>query len=63
MKTSIIIGLLVFILFSSFPAYSQDVFIYGKNGTKEYFEKADSIVRIKFKEGISSDENVLLSGL
>jgi len=56
MKTSIIIGLLTFILFYSFPAHSQDVFVYDRNGEKEYFEKTDSIFQIKFKEGTGNNK-------
>ncbi|MCF8360918.1 MAG: S8 family serine peptidase [Prolixibacteraceae bacterium] len=56
MRTSIIIGLLVFIF--SFPAHSQDVFVYDRNGAKEYFERIDSIVQIKFKDGTGNNEKL-----
>ena len=59
MKTSIIVGLFVFIL--SFPTYSQDIFIYSKNGTKEYFERIDSIVQIKFKDRVSEIERLAIA--
>jgi len=59
MKTSIIIG--VFICILSFPAHSQDVFIYDRNGAKEYFEKTDSIVQIKFKDGIGYNDKLAIA--
>ena len=59
MKTSIIIGLFVCIF--SFPAHSQDVFIYNRNGVKKYFEKTDSIVQIKFKDGISYNDKLAIT--
>ena len=61
MKTSIAIGLLVFILFSFFPAHSQDVFVYERNGVKKYFEKTDSIVQIKFKDGINYNDKLAIA--
>jgi hypothetical protein len=57
MKTSIIIG--VFICILSFPAHSQDVFIYDRNGAKKYFEKTDSIVQIKFRDGACLKSQIL----
>ena len=44
-------GLFIFIF--SFTANSQDVYIYDKNGVKDYFTRIDSIVQIKFKDGVS----------
>ena len=57
MRTSIIIGLFVIL---SFPTHSQDVFIYDRNGAKEYFEKTDSIVQIKFKDGTGNNEKLVI---
>lgn len=59
MKTTTILGLFIYIL--SFSAYSQDVFIYGRNGSKEYFERIDSIVQIKFKDGVGNSEKLAIA--
>lgn len=49
MKSKFFFGLFVIILSTSL-AYSQDLFMYGENGTKIYFNKIDSIVIVKFKK-------------
>lgn len=58
MKKSGIIGLLIFII--SFSANSQDVYIYGRNGAKELFSRIDSIVQIKFKDGVSDSSKIAI---
>ncbi len=58
MKKSGIIGLLIFIV--SFSANSQDVYIYGRNGAKELFSRIDSIVQIKFKDGVSDSSKIAI---
>ncbi len=58
MKKSGIIGLLIFIV--SFSANSQDVYIYGRNGAKELFSRIDSIVQIKFKDGVSESSKIAI---
>jgi hypothetical protein len=57
-KKSGIIGLLIFII--SFSANSQDVYIYGRNGAKELFSRIDSIVQIKFKDGVSDSSKIAI---
>jgi len=58
MKESRIIGLFIFIF--SLSANSQDVYIYGKNGAKELFTRIDSIVQIKFKDGVSDSTKMAI---
>ena len=59
MKAKTIIGLFIFIF--SFSAHSQDVYIYSKNGNKIHFTKIDSIVQIKFKDGLNYSEKLAIA--
>lgn len=46
------------LILSTSLAYSQDLFMYGENGTKIYFNKMDSIVIVKFKKNTSSKDKI-----
>ena len=45
----------------SLSVYSQDIYIYGKNGDKIYFTKIDSIIQIKFKDGVNYEEKLAIA--
>ena len=45
---AIFISLILF--YFTLSGYSQSVFMYGENGTKEHSQRIDSIVQIKFKK-------------
>jgi hypothetical protein len=59
MKTATIIGVLLCIF--SIYTYSQNVFLYDKNGGSVYLTQIDSIVQIMFKEGVSDNERLAIT--
>lgn len=48
----------VIIFFFTLSVYSQNVFIYGDDGKKIYFQETDSIVQLKFKKDAENNEKL-----